>query len=216
MKILWHDEAQGFIRITTIMGKPLLVTYLDDKIAKGYSGYRLILKDLHVVKQALDSLEQIRNAPASIVKQSLSFYAIVTYAKCFTQADGRGIKLDKSSALSKCSNPEKIEHNRIMDQRHNYVAHGGLAGYEHNPLVVTLNPNLNDKKIINIHDNVMGLVDIDSQLDNFQLLTATVTKFVTNKCETLIKKIERNIHEIDLDKLYEKAIDPSTQTLVDM
>jgi hypothetical protein len=44
---------------------------------------------------------------------------------------------------------------------------GGLKGYEHNPVVVSLDRDKMNKGQFEIYDNLMGLVDIDSQLGNF-------------------------------------------------
>lgn len=210
VEAMWLEEAQGFIRVTSMQEKTPLIYHINSKTARQYSGFRLILKDLKIVSEIIQTLKPLAfNGSSSVIKQSLSFYAIVTYAKCFTEAKGRGTRLKKEDALKYASPEEILEHERIMDQRHNYVAHGGLKGYEHNPVVASLNSDNQNKRVIEIYDNIMGLVDIDSQLGNFEDLVNSVLKYVIEKCETSFNRITTEIHEKNIEELYKLAIDPN-------
>lgn len=210
VEAIWLEEAQGFIRVTSMENNTPLIYHINTRASKQYSGFRQILKDLKIVKEIIQTLKQnASNGLSSIVKQSLSFYAIVTYAKCFTEANGRGPKLNKVDALKYATKQSGVEHDRIMEQRHNYVAHGGLKGYEHNLVVAALESDLSNKKVIEIYDNIVGLVDIDSQLDNFEYLVNSVVQYVIEKCETSLNKITTEIGEQNIEELYKLAIDPN-------
>ena len=184
-----------------------MIYLIKTPISKQFSGFRLILKDLFIVKDVIKELKIIRyNGVSSIIKQSLSFYAVITYGKCFAEASGRGTQLSKRDALKYANEEARVEHERIIDQRNNYVAHGSLKGYEHNPVVAALNPDQSDKKITMVFDNLMGLVDIDSQLDNFDALVNAVIKYVGEKTNFLKNKIENKLKEENLDSLYKEAL----------
>jgi len=208
--IFWHPKANGFVRITSTNNMNHLVYYMEGKIAKSYSGYRLILKDLMDVRDSIIILQKhkFENSLSRIIKQGLSFNVIITYGKCFSKADGRGIKLDKGNLTKYCEQAEIDEHIRVIHQRDSYVAHGGLEGYEHNPVVVILNRDRLNKSIIDIYDNPMGLVDIDSQLDTIESLVNSNIGFVEEKCLLLMEKIKVEITKVDLNELYLNSIDP--------
>lgn len=207
MEAFWNEESRGFIRIEKIGTQYPRIYILQSPTSKNFAGLRLILKDLKTVLRIIQELKSMSLSSGSIVKQSLSFYSVVTYGKCFAQADGRGVKLDSKEILKLAPIELISEHKRIIDQRNNYVAHGGLKGYEHNPVVAILSPDLENKKILGIQDNMMSLVDIDSQLLNFENLT----NFLIDKLELKITKQYRNIKNeldnVDLEKLYDNSIE---------
>lgn len=214
--VFWSEQAKGYVRVELDdNGLIKLIYHIDTPKAKQYSGFRLILKDLLNVKEVITTLrpEQF-NGVSSIIKQSLSFYAIITYGKCFAEAKGRGTQLNKTDALKYATKEQLEEHDRIIDQRNNYVAHGGLKGYEHNPVVVSLDRDKMNKGQFEIYDNLMGLVDIDSQLNNFEGLVDAVIKYVREKCISLLEKIKKEVTDTNLVDMYTNAIDPSKLELV--
>lgn len=209
--IFWSEQAKAYIRADLDdKGVPKLIYHIDTPKAKKYSGFRLILKDLLTVKEIIATLrpEQF-NGVSSTVKQSLSFYAIITYGKCFAEASGRGTQLNKTDALKYATKEQSDEHIRIIDQRNNYVAHGGLKGYEHNPVVISLDREERKREKFKIYDNLMGLVDIDSQLDNFEGVVNAVIKYVKEKCASLLESIKKDVDEADINNFYLNAVDPT-------
>lgn len=103
-----------------------------------------------------------------------------------------------------------------MELRNNFICHGGNKGYEHNPVVVALSDDLTDKKIIEIYDNPMSLVDIDSQIENFEELVTALIKYVGEKCDVLYTKISNEIFSTDIEELYKLAIDLKNYELIDI
>ncbi|WMJ74107.1 hypothetical protein RCC89_13165 [Cytophagaceae bacterium ABcell3] len=217
IKVFWNENLEGYIRAEEIKGQYCKVYPLLSPIAKSYSGYRLILKDLEVVKKVLAELRGLKMVEtSSIVKQSLSFYAVITYGKCFSEAKGRGCQLNKKDALKYCSLEIKEEHDLIIDQRNKYVAHGELKGYEQNPVVAYLSPDLNNKKIIKIQDNLMSLVDIESQLSNFDILIECVIQYVKEKCDKVGNKLREELLKESLEVIYNNSITVSSDDLIEV
>ncbi len=124
-----------FIRVKIIGGIIPSHHIIEHQSASNFSGYRLIAKDLDLIKEALLSLKELKNQQDRIVKQSLSFFIIITYGKCFVTADGRKVKLEESSALSLTTTEENSIHSEFIRIRNNYVAHSGTFKYEKNPVV---------------------------------------------------------------------------------
>jgi hypothetical protein len=78
--VFWSEQAKGYVRVELDdNGLTKLIYHIDTPKAKQYSGFRLILKDLLNVKEVIATLrpEQFKGV-SSIIKQSLSFYAILT------------------------------------------------------------------------------------------------------------------------------------------
>ncbi len=214
VKVFWSKQAKGYIRSKEVNGLPQRIYLIQTKISKKYSGFRLILKDLKTVKEIIDLLKNSKDQNVlPIIKQSLSFYAVITYGKCFAEAKGRGTQLNKKDALKYADNAASKEHERIIDQRNNYVAHGSLKGYEHNPVVAALNPDDSDKRIIEVYDNIMGLVDIDSQLESFESLLIAVIRYVEEKAKSLMDKIDADLKKENIESLYDNALEISDDEL---
>jgi hypothetical protein len=66
----------------------------------------------------------------------------------------------------------KDEHERLILQRNQYVAHGGGEGWEQNAIAVSL--DMDNQVYKQIYPNIIFLNDIDSQLQNFRLLVTFV------------------------------------------
>ena len=197
--------GSGFAQVKMKDGdKPLFMVPLVNKIAKRFSAFGLMIKDMELVLEALNQLKS--GKLDQLHKQSLSFFAIVTYAKCYTEAHGRGSQLQDKDALQFASAEAKTEHARIMEQRHNYVAHGGLKGYEENAIVAYVDPET--EKIVLIEPNIVYLVDIDSQLDNFISLAKTVLQYLHIGTQETFIKLESDTYERTFDDLMKDAILP--------
>lgn len=217
VKMFWLEKAQGFVRVEQSDGITPLIYHIDSPIAKRYSGLGLILKDLRNTLEVIKHLLGFRNGNSpQMIKQSASFYAVITYAKCFAEAEGRGTQLQAKDALKYADGDSRSEHERIIHQRNKYVAHAGLEGYEHNPIVATLNRDTGKKEVLKIYDNVMGLSDIDSQLDNFYKLVHSVIKYVEEVKKTTFDRLQKDLSEMDIETLYKESIDPEKFDLVDV
>lgn len=218
VKAFYNEKAEGLIRIIEENGILPEIYLIETHLAKQCSGFGLILKDLYAVLDTIEYLKAIEtiNFP-QIVKQSLTFYAVITYGKCFADASqGRGTKLEKKDAIEK-KNPELLSvHEEIINLRNNYVAHGALKGHEHNPIVASLNPDLGNKKIIEVYDNVGFLVDIDSLLNDFEELVKVVISYVEEKRFVKLEKIKEELSSIDIEEIYLKKISIPLDNLIEI
>jgi len=204
----WLDQEKSYVSTRQVNGKSASLVVLKSKLAKQYAGFRLIKKDLLIVKKALESLKLTAfDGNSTIVKQSLSFYAVINYAKCFTQSDGRGTRLKEPDALIYADQDQKNMHETIMRLRNKYVAHSELEGFEQNPLVAALNPE-EPKGVIEIYDNMMNLVDIDSLIPTFEGLIDAEIRYVTEKCQKVFVLLQADVAKTDIDMLYTQSVNP--------
>jgi len=205
----YYVADEGYVRVMADERNRILpFAVLKTNFAKRFSALGLIKKDLDLVKQALRELQN--GVDNKIVKQSLAFYAVVTYAKTFAQAEGRGLKIDVS-AIKDIPEEAREEHQRLIDQRNQYVAHGGEGGWEQNAVVASL--NIYNGEIDKIYPNIIFLKDIDSQLENFWLLVAFVEDYVGNQLKAIWPKLRQETLETEFENLMEQAISPDPSDL---
>jgi hypothetical protein len=94
--------------------------------------------------------------------KGLWFSTIILYAKCFTEAKGRRVKLDRSSVpahLRAC-------HDKIMIYRHTLVAHAGEGQLESADLDLVISPE-NSAPQYWIKNNVSRLGYVDDRHEQF-------------------------------------------------
>ena len=127
-----------------IGGKDAYSVIYNSRSADALAAYSLIHKDLKFCKTTLNLAVELAggnlNSKDSLyvrdeldknsdILKALTISFIITYGKCYTQADGRKVKLD-SKAIFK-SNPELKEvHEFVMHERNNYIAHAGVTDLE--------------------------------------------------------------------------------------
>jgi hypothetical protein len=152
MNVHIDKKTGSYIFIQSVDGKPCPYVIADSPIAKRYAALQLIKKDLAMAKAAIQELQA--NSTHQLVKISLLSFAIISYGRCFTDAQGRGTKLNIKD-IFKDNNSSLDTHNRLMSMRHTYIAHAGLGDFETAPVSITLNPDLNNKRILGHTVNAM-------------------------------------------------------------
>lgn len=123
---------------------------ITSRVAKQLAGYVLIERDLRMAATWLTMLEKI--SPSSKGKKrhvwsatdkdedshahalALFVAALSFYGKCFTQCEGRGVKLERSWI------PLGFEgtHDLVIKMRHNFAAHSGADKFEDVHVVLVL------------------------------------------------------------------------------
>lgn len=111
---------------------------IDDPKAKVMAGYKLIEKDLrncqiwlrHIKellekdpknKKAKGHKKNIENREQYNLIKGLFVASLTIYGKCFTQCEGRKVKLERKNLEEKYHE----DHDEAMSFRHNFAAHGG-------------------------------------------------------------------------------------------
>ena len=202
-------ENEGYVKVLANEHNEITpIALLKTKLARNYSALCLIKKDLDLVKETLTLLEA--GVENKIIKQSLSFFAIITYAKCYAQAEGRGSSL-KIEALKDLPKQVREEHDRLIQQRNKYVAHGGGEGWEQNVIAVAL--DLDQRVTHHIYENIVFLNDLDSQLLNFRLLVAFVDDDVTVRLKKSFMRLKEETLGTNFEELAANAFVPPIEGL---
>ena len=119
------------------------------------SGYHLMRKDLQFAENALNQLrEQEQIGAKPLIMQSLWFAAIVAYAKCFTSAKGRKIKLEDKDVFKGVTKALSDTHKEMLHQRHEYISHAGTTPYEASHTMLALDPDLRNKRIFGLYHSM--------------------------------------------------------------
>lgn len=214
-----YVEGVGYIKvIPDVDGKPQRVVILKSPLARRYSGLQLIKKDNDLIKEALLKLKS--GVDSSIVKQSLSFFAIITYGKCFGESEGRGVKLEFDTVFKDVKEIHRENHKKVIDQRHDYVAHAGL-GYEHCPVSATIEINRNipvSPNIINLNlkigASIVFMYDIDSQIEGFLALCDVVNGYLKVQLNKIHINLTKETLEIGYIELRKRSFIPDVNNLV--
>ena len=174
---------------------------MRSKLSQNLAGYTLIEKDLRNVLIWLDIIDSIypeKDRPKSnyIVKnhqkhdlvRGLWVAAVVFYVKCFTQCEGRKVKLHKQNLDRYYWKADDT----IMSARNNYVAHSGSDEFEVANIFLALPPQKKSQEEPKLFREVMQAdMIIDNEEEVFRTLATYVREVVFKKMEELENKIFR-------------------------
>jgi hypothetical protein len=191
-------------------GEALPFALVDSPVARRINGLVLIRKDLQFSASALETLiAQPKKAEMLIVRQSLWYAAIVTYAKCFVDADGRGMRLQSRSVFK--SDAEKLTkiHEWMMGLRHSYIAHAGQNDEEEVHTWIALAADTSKKAFVaNYHNMELSLSIPDHAAEEY----LRTIRFVLQHIEALLDKaypaLMREVEARSLEEWYAKATFP--------
>jgi hypothetical protein len=184
-------------------GKVCPYVVADGKIAKRVTGYYSIYGDLKEAKAMLSYIEGNPTIPI-IVKGSMFKAFIAQYAKCFTNAWVRGVKLEPDNVFK--NNEELLKaHDGLMEIRNNYIAHAGEGHYQFGGMVVYLNPDQKNPLIRRILFSELRLMDLSIKIPDYNNLCQHLLDFVRNKLEDIRPHFNKELDSNDLVGMYKRS-----------
>ncbi len=218
----WDDEEKKYIGIYQFQNNGLCrYKILNTPKSKRLSGFSSIMFDLlfaiNAVNESIGMKEfetTNRQIDIQTIQKSLLFSMIVSYAKCFTRAEGRGIKLESKDALIYADENLKKFHREVMEMRHNYIAHGGTTAHESTPITAILSPVLENKQLLSVEINGLNLVNDDSRLGAYLTLFQAVYSYVKEKVDLLRKQVEEEALIHGIESLYVNSKLPKIEEAV--
>jgi hypothetical protein len=194
-----------------INGTPLRVVILKSKKAEIYASYSLINKDLDLIIEALSALK--KDSP-EIIEQSITFFSIINYAKCFVGNSGGRTILNAKSLFKGADDTIKAAHYKNINLRMDYVAHAGNA-FEKCAITATLYP-LNSQKNNNedlfgfrIIANMTFVSSLDGQsIHEFIDLCNYVKSHVKIKLTALESQLQGEIHDLGDKEFVKRSFIP--------
>lgn len=174
---------------------------LKSKLAEQLGGYSLIDKDLRNVLawlQTIDDLFPENTRPYETVISSdrktfntvkgLFVASITFYGKCFTQCEGRRVKLEKKIMDANFYD----EHEELIKLRHNFAAHSGAEKCEDVKIALVLPPKISSNEQPEIYREISQPDLYMSEKDDevtFRKLVEHVREKVVEKMNLLANKI---------------------------
>ncbi len=185
-------------------GKPCPTHLLKGQLPKQFIGYSLIMRDLEDalgwLTQAYDLFPQKKSSQTKSNQnrywgerigdeknhrtiKSLFFSSLIFYGKCFTSAEGRGVKLEKSILP-----PEYHDrHNHILNYRHTRAAHSGIGKWDTGKARLVIPPQRGKDIGWYLYPELNRLDFEDDGRDNFSFLG--LIKIVQDHVQTKKEKI---------------------------
>jgi len=146
-----EKETGNVYRLYSYNGKPCKRIVLDSPMAKQLAGYVLIEKDLRSAGVWLSEIENIRGDDALLdnkgswrsedrerynLVKGLFVAALTFYGKCFSQCEGRRVKLERRQI----SEEFHKAHDDAILLRNNFAAHSGAKLIERAEVALVLPP----------------------------------------------------------------------------
>lgn len=191
-------------------GVPNRTILLESPIAKQFAAYCMAKKDIDLV---IDAISQCRTTEITIVKQSLTAFAITTYAKCFVGSRGRGLVLQSKQVFKDYdANINKV-HNYVIELRHDYIAHAGNK-YDLCPVTAFLIVNKEKSDSyrtaykIKYKANMIYLSYMVDELDDFEKACGILKEYLIFKKDEAFQKLSEETKSLGLDELLKKSFIP--------
>lgn len=202
----FNEDSKKYIYLIELNGKVCPHYIHDSHLSRQWIAYNVMLKDLNNVRGAFFELKIKKYNP--LVRLSLVHAAITLYGRCFTKAEGRGVKLDGNVVFKTASKQNKKIHDRLISLRNKYVAHAGDNQIEEECYTLNLNPDLADKKILS--DTIHGLqrIDQDAYLDFYIETVEQVKLYLDIKLKEIGKNLKKECFDLDINLVYEKSKTP--------
>lgn len=200
------------IRVTGFYGLVSPCYVLENDRAYQFSGYRLIAKDLDLIKEAYTAFIATKDNNINIVNQSLTFFIAITYGKCFAAAQGRKVKLDaeSKSALKLATPEEKSLHDKIIEFRNQHVAHSGIIRYEESPVTLVIHPSKSGDFEYKVYDSPQFISSIFPNEEIFIGLIDKLSEYVDYKIskvyDSIIEDVKKNI---TVEEFVKKSFKPN-------
>lgn len=205
-------------------GVKLVKKEITTELAKKYAAHSLIAKDLkYLIKMmkyaysvALDDNHDDESTSIfardeidykSDILKAIYISSVVTYGKCFSQAHGRKVKLDRGAIFKDADRSIKDTHDDLMAQRNDYVAHWGNTKYESAKTFLLLHPSIEENLPPLITTSAMHVYGFSkSEYKRFLVLFEYVQETHRNTIRKLYSALQK--HEVEgksLNEFYEST-----------
>lgn len=114
---------------------------INGQLTKRYKGLYDICRDIQEAIEAVSKIISLEVNTDSVIKRALLSHAIILYGRCFSEAEGRSVKLDAKKPWITDEGDERKRHIELIEFRNKLFAHAGDHYlYKVDSLVVVDNP----------------------------------------------------------------------------
>lgn len=198
------EPSTGTVRrIYTYKRKPCITRSMKSRLALQFGGYRLIEKDLRNMLLWISEIEILIAAAdppitrgkwlrpkdprtATLIK-ALFVATMAIYFKCFSQGDGRPVKLARKNVVE----PLRELHDECVRIRHNFAAHSGAERVESVDVVLVFPSNPHNRVAPQIVTELMqpDVLWRDKDETTIRSLVEQLHEFVVGKMHHLNQKL---------------------------
>jgi hypothetical protein len=187
MHFISEGEGQYRMELRDAAGNPVPYVPADERASRKLRAFTMIRHDLEKSRRMLTKAIQQDN---NEIKELMWHSAVTSYGRCFVEAKGRGTTLEIAH-VKEAGDKHLAVHNKLMEFRHQYVAHSGTNNEQH----------------------AIVLIPLDNGLVN-PVVERTVT-FMSHRISPTNKELEEFISLIqDLKKVVEKLGSKAKRSLV--
>jgi len=183
------DFPDGIPRTITEL-KQMLKERKSESIINRLAGYRCIVSALKQVCDGIENYLTISDEDKSkIVGRSLWSFAVIQYAKCYSNNEGWTVTLEASATIKNEPREIKEAHKWFMDQRHSFLAHGGKSYLQQSDVFISQRleyPFQIDNLICNV---ATAATPNNHMLEHLKYLSEKTLKY----CDERIPDLERKI-----------------------
>jgi hypothetical protein len=199
-KVLEGEKVKFTVRDEAGAECPFL--FADTALSKRLSALTQIMDDL---KHAEELARLISSIEVGELQYSLWMSAVVTYGKCFANADGRKVKLEELHVTKACSDALSF-HRDLLSLRNEFFAHAGNNDYEASNVGIILSPNIEAKEVIGVnHINVKKRSVTEEFIVPFCHLCNELYSVVEKMGEKVHEKVFEEYKSMDIEALYAQS-----------
>ena len=201
-----QEETDSIDAVYSYKGRVCPYLIPNGKEVKELESLALIRNDLNCALESFKHIEYLTsNSGSDLVKRSLLFAGIISYAKPFSEGRGRIVRLKKRDVF-KSNNEFEIVHNQLIKIRNKYVAHGDKSSFESAIIRVALSPEPEERKVIDLYHIVLSTSGLSPEIiTNYINTTNAALKFVHEKISYLNAHVITEAKKEDIDYLYDNA-----------
>ncbi|NWB51882.1 hypothetical protein [Pseudomonas sp. F8002] len=208
------SHEHNIVKVRYFKDKHPIKSYaFDTSLGKQCAGLQLIIKDLEIVLATLkltltlplmepstnpniDYFQFTTSNPDQLILTSLINSSIITYAKYFTQGKGLAPFINSEKIKSELSSDAYILHEKIIDLRHNFIAHGGVNDFElaKTVILIDLTHSHSLTYVHHVHHSVMPLVN---NIEAFIDLTESFLRII----KSMLQKRSKALWETEINKI---------------
>lgn len=187
-------------------GKNCLVLRVETPLTRRLSGLLLIHNDLQYARDALAVFkETCLDASRAVVNQALWSSVIISYGKCFAEARGRKIKLEKKDHLQGASKEELAAHDELIALRNQYVAHAGMSLNERADIWIALDPDVRSLKAV-FETLMSAFSTVPERVERYLGAVNRVLGNVAGLIEKQWASVEQHIDSVPIDEWYAQIV----------
>jgi hypothetical protein len=185
---------------------------LNENRIRGYKGYASIAFDLQIVADFISILLHLRKNDRGeeydrYIERSLFVSSIITYARCFTNTDGRGVKLESKDCFGNSHPNFRRLHFELMEIRNQYLAHAGVSNSERIYANANFNIEKDNQVLIKLSFEIIGQSGLnDDELLEFLKMAKYLRERAIEKRGKAAKKYLASLSVEDKNMLLKEAV----------